>query len=378
MKILLDSQIFDIQKYGGISRYFFEVFSILSDKKDVDIVLPIYKTENVVIKNSKFMIQKKTISLIFFEMLSKLGISTKTRLRNITKKQLYLNFEDKSFDVFMPTYYDTAFLEKINGMPFVLTVYDMIHEKFSEYFENDSLNVVANKKLLIEKASKIIAISESTKNDILTFYPHIPSSKIKVIYLASSIKIEKSLQMELPEKYILFVGNRENYKNFNFFVESVAKLLQEDKSLYLIAAGGGVFKQHELEFIENLGLKGKVLQVSFEEDQLGFLYNRAKCFVFPSLYEGFGIPILESMLCGCPVVLANHSSFPEVAEDAGVYFDVNSSDDLLLKIKMLIDNDDIRANYIAKGYSQAKKFSWEATANQHLEVFENLKLLSVK
>ena len=130
-----------------------------------------------------------------------------------TKKKL----DSGKFDVFLPTYYDPYFLDHLNGRPFILTVYDMIHEIFSEHFAAYA-KTICQKKVLIEKADRIIAISKQTKNDILKFYPDVPPEKVAVVYLSQTI-IENgtSIASELPANFILFVGNRDAYKNFSFF-----------------------------------------------------------------------------------------------------------------------------------------------------------------
>jgi glycosyltransferase involved in cell wall biosynthesis len=145
--------------------------------------------------------------------------------------------------------------------------------------------------------------------------------------------------------------------------------LKNEENLFLVCAGGGNFTNAENEYISRLGLKNKILFKSFVDDELGYFYKHAECFVFPSQYEGFGIPVLESMICGCPVVLGNHSSFPEVAGDAGVYFELNNSDDLVEKINTLIKNKSVREYFSKKGIEQAKKFSWEKAALECITVY---------
>ena len=246
----------------------------------------------------------------------------------------------------------------------------MIHELFPLYFKGD-LVTVKNKKELLEKAIKIIAISESTKRDILKLYPQINKDKIEVIYLSQSIDPKNYKEVKLPEKFLLFVGNRDGYKNFTFFLKSVASLLYSDSNLYIVCAGGNKFTNDEKRLIDELKITNQISQSNFDDNELASYYTKAKCFIFPSEYEGFGIPVLESMACGCPVVLANHSSFPEVAGDAGVYFELNNEVDLKNKVVSLIENETYRNQMITKGYIQSKKFSWEKTAQECKELFKS-------
>lgn len=367
MKILLHPQIFNSQKYGGISRYYTEIFSILSKTNIVKI--PLYGTPNIYYNQSILPTFRQKLYLIYTELLSRLRIRKieKTKVRNDNFLKRVLSKQD--FDVFIPTYYDVDFVKYIGCKPFVLTVYDMIYELFPQYFLDDK-TVIKNKLFLMEKATRIIAVSENTKRDILKIYPHIDGSKIDVVYHGCSIKVFDKTIKSLPNEYILFVGARAYYKNFDFLVRSIFELLTEDPDLYLLCAGGGEFTDEEYEIIRNLDLENQIIQRQFEEDELGVYYKNAICFVFPSLYEGFGIPVLESMSCGCPVVLANHSSFPEVAGDAGVYFDLNNADDLKSKIESLMKNKNFRKNISIKGLEQVKKFSWEKASKECLEVYE--------
>jgi len=370
MKIFLDPQVFNMQTYGGISRYYTEIFSRLKKNKKLSITLPIENSNNVYVVNSGLLLKEKKLVTYLIKTLNALGVSTRSLNRKINEKKTKKPLRDNNFELFIPTYYDPYFLELIDSKPFVLTVYDMIHELMPQYFIGDPWNVTVNKKRLLEKATKIIAVSKNTKKDIIKVYPHIDESKIEVIYHGNSIQVYENISVDLPDNYILFVGSRDHYKNFYFLVESIRDLLVKDATLKLICAGGGEFKDEEIEFLKRIGIKEQVEQKYFEEEQLGLFYKNARCFVFPSMYEGFGIPVLESMACGCPIVLSNSSSFPEVAGEAGIYFDVSSKEDLMNKIGLVLNNEKFRNEYILKGIEQAKKFSWEIAASQCLELYK--------
>lgn len=367
MKIVLDPQTFNEQKFGGISRYHTEMLLEWQKTPGISVDCPIVYSDNLHLKEAGlFRSFRNTLfnPCLWPKFINK-KIAKTYRKKNIAASVKVLQKQD--FDVFVPTYYATYFLEHIGQKPFVLTVYDMIHEMLPQYFTRDK-HTVANKKLLMEQATKIIAISESTKNDILKIYPHIPADKIEVVYLSFSIKHDAAVKLLLPEKYILFVGNRSDYKNFAFFLKSVAPVLQSEKDLYLVCAGGNAFNSKEQKMIADLSVSEKLIQKNFEDNELASYYSGAKCFVFPSEYEGFGIPVLEAMACGCPVVLAQHSSFPEVAGEAGVYFELNNEIDLRSKIVNLLQNEPLRKDYINKGLAQAQKFSWQKTAQEALEI----------
>lgn len=370
MKILTDPQIFIDQKFGGISRYYTELFVALNNDQEIETNCPILYTDNIHFKESILYhnsFQKRNAFLIKLSKLIRYFLPRKLKKRS-AKKFISL-IKNQNFDLVIPTYYNIDFLAYIGEKPFVLTVYDMIHEIFPQYFTNDK-TTVAHKKILIERAAKIIAISESTKADILKFYPHINPTKIEIVYLSHSISLNNLPKVSLPKNYILFVGNRGLYKNFIFFLNAVAPILKNQTDLYLICAGGNNFNEEEIQLITSLGLSNKIIQQNFEDAALAVYYQHAKCFVFPSAYEGFGIPVLEAMACGCPVVLANHSSFPEVAGDAGVYFNINDKEDLKNKIESLLTNEKLREEFSLKGLRQVQKFSWEKTAKECCEIYK--------
>lgn len=369
MRILLDPQIFKHQHYGGISRYYTELFSVLS-RKNHKVLIPLLTTENFYFKQSVLVTFPQKVYSLYLRFLIKFRIRYKENTNERNKSYLQKTILSQKYDLFIPTYYNPYFVKDIGSKPFVLTVYDMIHELYPEYFENDSLKVVENKKLLMEKATRIIAVSENTKKDIIKVYPHIDTDKIDVVYHGCSIKTVYQAIDNLPTNYILFVGVRDAYKNFTFLVTSIAEFLVSNDNLVLICAGGGEFSAIEKELICKLGLANKVFQRSFQEDELATFYKNAKCLVFPSLYEGFGLPVLEAMTCGCPVVLANHSAFPEVAGIAGVYFELNNSTDLRNKIEMLFQDEALHAEYSQKGLEQVKRFSWEKAAEECLIVYQ--------
>ncbi|MDB5110284.1 MAG: glycosyltransferase family 1 protein, partial [Mucilaginibacter sp.] len=231
------------------------------------------------------------------------------------------------------------------------------------------------KKQLILRADHIISISENTKNDIVSYY-NIDPAKITTIYLAGGFDvIPKNKEMELVDTkhvkdYILFVGSRSKYKNFNDFATEIAPLLYK-YDLDLLVAGGGKLNLDEINLLKSLNIYDRVVTYSHVSDShLANLYKNAMVFIFPSLYEGFGIPVLEAMQCQCPVLLSNNSSLPEVGGSAAEYFDPFIKGDLKNVLEKLILNDDARTQMKIKGLQQALKFNWDITAVKHAEVYK--------
>jgi len=298
----------------------------------------------------------------------------KYRLLNILNKKVSKEYISKGdYDIFHPTYYDPYFLDFLNEKPFVLTIHDMIHEIFPEIFPLKD-KISERKKLLTQRASKIIAVSENTKRDIMRILG-IDEGKIEVIYHANSLKISKdvkTINIKIPEKYILFIGSRRGYKNFDLFIDAVSPLINEDNELNIVCAGGGDFNKIEIEKFRSLKIRDKLFYFSGSDSILACLYQKAIAFVFPSLYEGFGIPILESFACGCPVIVSNTSSLTEVAEEAAIYFDPNDKLSILNSIQKVIYNDILSKQLINKGIERVKEFSWEKTADKTKKIYEGV------
>jgi len=275
-----------------------------------------------------------------------------------------------NYDIFHPTNYDPYFL-KINKKPFVITIHDMIHEKFPNYFANDQ-ETARCKKELAYKCNHIIAVSENTKKDILYFYKDIKPEKISVIYHGNSLrKVDENYsKAEYLNNYLLFIGDRIYYKNFELFITAVCKILIEH-DLYLICTGKN-FSSEEIKLFENNKISDRVKHNYVSDNKLYSLYQNAIAFIFPSLYEGFGIPVLESFAAGCPAILSNASSLPEVGGDAALYFDPNSRDDMNSAIEKVVTNSFLRDELILKGKKRLKLFDWENAALRTANVYRNL------
>ena len=366
MRILYDHQCFTQQEYGGVSRYHFQLINELKKLPDVDVNLSLKYSNNFYINRDNSINVKQFIP-------GKNFYFKRTILDYINRRFTIPQIKNGRYDILHPTYYNPYFLKDIKNKPFVITVYDCIHEKYPEII-NSIDKTLEYKKLLLSRAEKIIAISENTKTDLINIY-NIPSDKIEVVYLAASIEKQNDLDpnlFDIPDKYLLYVGHRNYYKNFNNFLSAIESLLINDSDLYLIAAGGGNFNSNELKLFESKKLKTKIIYKNADDKSLIFLYSKALAFVFPSLYEGFGIPALEAMNCDCPVVLSNTSSLPEVGGDAAIYFNPENIDDMRDKISSVIFSNELRQDLIKKGSAQRLKFSFQKTAIETKTVYESL------
>jgi len=309
---------------------------------------------------------------------------------------------------FSPTHY----LPLITSSPSVIAILDVSYLYFPELFKKKDLYQL---KLwgayAIKKAKKIITISNSSRNDIIKMYGK-KAEDVVVVYpgvresaLSYNVhKVNKVESMnELNKKfgirgdYILFVGTLQPRKNLVRLIEAFSKIrmdannysestqikshsdglgqkIRENSELQLVIVGKKGWSFEEiLAAPKKFGVEDKVLFLdSVSDEELPFFYKNALCFVLPSLYEGFGLPILEAMQYGCPVATSNVSSLPEAGGDAALYFDPENVEDIKKNLESIIQNPELRERLIKKGYEQVKKFSWEKTASQTLSVLESL------
>ncbi len=365
MKILYDHQVFSTQVHGGVSRYFTELIKKIQQYPDVSIDVSAIHSEN---RYFNQIFPQKSINFLSGRKFP--GKYTLNYALNKFHSSRAIKKAD--YDLFHPTYFDPYFMKNFPSKPFVVTIYDMIHEKYPESFPPDD-KTSQYKYELIMNSSRIIAISEQTKSDILDVC-NIEKEKIKVIPLASSLDVHSVRKMkqdsgEYRKKFILFVGGRRGYKNFHLLLEAVAPILEESRTLTLICAGGDPVTVEERKFMRDLHIEDRIQHVNPSDEGLADYYKHACCFVFPSLYEGFGIPILEAFACRCPVVCSNTGSFPEIAGDAAVYFDPGNIDSVQDALRRIIERGDLRENLIRKGRERNGKYSWERTAQMTHELY---------
>ena len=360
MKIYFDYQMILWQKYGGISRYFCEIYSRMMEKDDCEPFVRCFGSTNYYF--DKYFSKNNPI---LYSIGKKIKIKRASGL--INRILTYFDLK-RNYDIVHPTYYKPYIIKLCKGK-MVITVYDMIAELFSEDFPDEERE---NKYATIHAADHIIAISESTKRDIIRLFPEIPPEKITVIYIGSDMKKvdDKILREKLPSKYILFVGGRRSYKNFISFVDAMDPILEADSSLQIVCTGGGSFRDEEISRMGNKA--SRYHQINCDDDMLAAAYMNAECFVFPSKYEGFGIPTLEAFACDCPVVLSNTSSMPEVGGDAVEYCDPNSIESIHDAVVRVLNSPELRAELIRKGREQRKKFDWDEITAQTLECYRKV------
>jgi len=342
--VTLDGIIFSLQRTGGISVCFQEFFKrVVAVDLDAELLLFDKSAETRVGGSSKHIRQCRHR---FLERYRDCEVSPAATL-------------------FHSSYYRVPVSNKI---PVVTTVHDFTYERFNSGIKRW---VHSSQKFnAIKKASAIICVSDHTRKDLLELLPEIEAEKVHVIHngVGSSffpIEVESNYPTHRP--YVLFVGSRVFYKNFRAVAESLENLTD----LEIVCVGGGDFSEDELKFLE-YKVPGRYRhEGDVSEKKLNQLYNQAQCLLYPSSYEGFGIPVLEAMSAGCPVVALNSSSIPEVAGDAALLLDSADPDLLVAAIEQTADTA-FRREIRQKGFLQAQLFSWDQSFIQTLKVYEEV------
>ena len=383
MKVLIDYTVFDIQTHGGISRCFSELYSHMPP--NVSATIGVLETNNVYLQNLGFH-RKGYLYRHFLTQTNFLGkralfkfsynaahgnYKTFDRWPSVNRDYCIQLLKEKACDVFHPSFYTKYFLKYLERTPFVLTVHDMIPELFPQYFPRNDYQK-KKKKLLIPQAAHIVAVSERTKQDIIDLMK-VPADKITVVYHGTdeSAYIPRT---KMPFPYILYVGDRNLYKNFGLFFRECVPVLLAHQELRVVCTGMP-FSPEEQYMFRICGMSNRFVHRWVLTDQILLdLYHNALVFVYPSAYEGFGIPILEAYKAGCPVMLNRASCFPEIAGDAAIYFHMDErGSDFAEKFEELCRlTDTERTALINRQKERLKRFSWQHAAAQLAQVYQKV------
>jgi glycosyltransferase involved in cell wall biosynthesis len=266
----------------------------------------------------------------------------------------------------------------------IVTVYDLFFLEHPQLSDMDSKkNFTTRIGSSLEKADGVMTISHESRNRILYYFPSI-EDKLIVIYpgidhafWAEAAVAEKEFfrsEKRLPPSFLLFVGATETRKNLVNLMQAFYLVRKKYRSLFLVLAGRkGEDHSRVVDKIRELKLENSVEIFSYvDEHSLKYLYQLAELFVFPSWYEGFGIPLLEAMACGVPIAASETGALPEAGGDAALYFDPENPEDIAEKIMVLLDNNSIRKRLIEAGKKRILSFSWEKTAAETLEFYKKI------
>jgi glycosyltransferase involved in cell wall biosynthesis len=366
MRIAFDYQTFALQAYGGIPRYFVQLAnSLLKLGESVDVIAPLYQN-NYLGSLPKSVVHGRHIR----------RYPPKTTKLFLKYNQIVSDYKiaQSRPDIVHETYY-SAGVSTRKTCPRVITVYDMIHELHQgEFLKSDK--TTSNKVRAIADADHVICISENTKKDLTDLFGT-PNDKVSVVHLGFEnfmVSPGEQLVKALEEKpFLLFVGSRDGYKNFLGLLKAVALSPHLRKDFDIVAFGGGKFTPEEVGAISSLGLgENQVRYMGGDDGTLGDLYSTARALVYPSIYEGFGMPPLEAMAHRCPVVSSNSSSMPEVIGLAAEYFSPSDVGSIQLAIEQVVYSESRIEELILLGINRLEAFSWTKCAGETLNIYQKL------
>jgi glycosyltransferase involved in cell wall biosynthesis len=383
MRIAFDHQAFCRQIAGGISRYYCRLAEELSlQDQQVGIFAPVYR--NIYLKDLPahlvhgFSIKNyppKTAGMC----VAANGVIARSMIRRWRS------------DVVHETYFQQQSASS-DRSPRVVTVFDMIGELDAQQLTTQPIDFkTTDKYKAVQRADHVICISEHTRQDLVRLFD-IQQNKLSVIHLGCDLPLRgqgtdraselasgsasdsvPALTPKPSRPFLLYVGLRAGYKNFVGMIKAIAASSMLMKDFDLIAFGGGDFTLAEQQLFNSLGFDPQqVRQESGTDQDLNLLYRRAAAFIYPSIYEGFGLPPLEAMAMQCPVVSSHTSSMPEVIGEAAEFFDPNEADSIKFAIEQVVFSEARKQDLIKKGNQRVAQFAWSACAEKTLRVYKAL------
>ncbi len=365
MKVLIDAHMLGNNETGNETY----VENLLSGLSAIDELHVVAAINHHLITESKFLdesIQKKTLHPAGNIARLLYGLPTLCR--------------QSAADVLHVTYVAPFFIR----CPLVVSVHDISFKRFPEFFSpRDRLLFATLLPMSLRRANAVLTISKHAKAEILESWPFL-KGRVHVIPLAAAsifrpVIIDKLAESILEKhgitsQFILAVGNLQPRKNIGRLIQAFSHVHQSFKNYKLVIVGKDHWQSSTLyTLVENLGLVHSVIFTGYvPADELAFLYNAAQLFVYPSLYEGFGLPILEAMACGTPVISSNTSSMPEVTGSAALMVDPTNIEEITQAIFQVLSDSDLRQRLSELGLLQAQCFSWQRTARETLVIYKSV------
>lgn len=354
----MDEQIFAVQEYGGISRMFAELAEQFIRDPEMGVSL---EALNAPVINH----------YVLDDPLLRQWLAVRPARSHIQALAYYFLHRRRRgpVDVVHGSFYLPRGLVDHPGVPKVMTVHDMIPELLPH--TRRRLDFLTLKRRYVEKVDHIICVSEWTKADLLRIFGPIDTPITVVHHGVDQIFRPGGESLRgFPDSYLLHVGNRGSYKDGDTLVRAFAGIHREYPDLRLVLVGGGGLTKAERALIEELGVSGKVMQASLPESDMPSAYSHAAACVFPSRYEGFGLPALEAMACGTPLILSRSSSLPEIGGEAARYFTPGDPDELQVMIIDLLEDPSCTAALVQAGRNRAASFTWRRAAQETAAVYE--------
>ena len=363
-RLAYDHQIFSRQRFGGVSRYYVELAARVAADPEFEaaVVAPIHM--NALLAER----QEVPVVGVYVRHLHGTGALRSALNAGITR----VHFRRSRPDIVHETYFGEKSVAP-RGVQTVVTVFDMIHELFPQFFHPGDLTA-RRKRAAVQRASQVICISESTRHDLLD-HVQIDPARVSVVPLGASSTFvqDEGRQRSVPAPYVLYVGQRDGYKNFKSAAAAFAESGLPALGMKLVCFGGGPWSARDGDAVSSTGLPNSIVIRRHGDDAaLAELYQNAEAFLYPSLYEGFGIPPLEAMMCGCPVICSGASSLPEVVGNAAELFDPADVHDIARALGSVVGNSARSGELRQLGTRRASLFSWSASASRTKEIYRRL------
>jgi glycosyltransferase involved in cell wall biosynthesis len=358
-RVVFDHQIFSKQQFGGISRYFTELARHLSQDTPwaVDVLALAHVNDHLLTLDPRLV---HGLRVPHYRRLAPLWQGIDERLTDG-----WLSRHPAA--VVHRTYYGPR--RGPRRGPSVITVYDMIHELFPSFFPEEQ-ELIAHKRAAILDADRVICISESTRRDLLSLVPVEPS-RVVVVPLGVTPEVPSAGRRE-DEPYLLYIGQRTAHKNFDGLLHALRATPQILSTHRVLLFGGAPWSSDDAAKVQALGLAAdRIVHMGSRETELAGLYRDATALVYPSTYEGFGLPVLEAMAQGCPVICGTNSSLPEVAGAAAEYCDTTSPEALGAAMLRVMDDPQHAALLRGRGAERARMFPWSRCASETAVVYDS-------
>ncbi len=360
MRVTFGSDILHRQQYGGISRYVVELACGLKRLGLADVNINAFAYLNHYLHDQAAELQHR-------------GLYVPYRIRGlgptISHVQNWINaVHFKPTDLVHLTYYGVDILSSCRAKS-VATFYDMIHER---YMPDPIFST--QKRKAYEASDHCIAISHATKRDMVEFLGADPD-RISVVHLAAngSPRPQQADNVSKSRADLMWIGRRSDYKNFDSFARAFARTRACRDGVRIVCAGGSAFTPQERSQWQSLGIReAQVVRVSPGDDELDAMYRRVLALVYVSKFEGFGLPPLEAMTAGCPVIASTGGSLPEVVGDGGLLCEPEDIDAIANAIDQVVYYESLRKRLVIDGYERAKLFSWERCARETHDVYRKL------
>lgn len=358
MRVAFDEQIFAIQRYGGISRMFAELTAAFIQQADLDVeLLPL----NAPVINR----------YVLDDDLIRTGLAVRdARHEYISLARYFMRVRPRrGQDIMHNTFYLPHGLIQYPGARRIVTIHDMIPELMPQ--TRRRLDFLTLKRHYVQRADHVICVSEATRRDLVRLYPEI-KAPISVIHHGVDPRFQPDAPRlpRLPERYVLFVGNRQQYKDAGVLFRAMARLTGDAADVHLVCVGGGTFTTDERSQLSALGILDRTHHLGLADADMARAYGNAEVFVFPSRFEGFGMPALEAMACRTATVLTDATSLPEVGGDAALYFPAGDDMRLAAALSEVLGDASLRHDLEDRGLKRAAEFTWVRAAEQHVLAYE--------